>query len=332
MKKRWIVVGCAMALAALVYFNNASWLAAKGGGHPVLLAHRGISQNFRHASVTGDTCTARLIYPPTNPYLENTISSLAASFRAGADIAEIDVHPTTDGRFAVFHDWTLDCRTNGHGVTRRHSMRYLKTLDIGYGYTADGGKTWPFRGKGIGLMPSLDEVMGAFPRQRFLINIKSNDAQEGALLARNFARLSPAGRARFMFYGGAEPIHALQAKLPGLHAMALKGGTPNLRTCLLRYELVGWTGYVPDACRNSLIAIPINYAPYLWGWPNRFVARMRSVNTPVFVAGPYNGVSQGLDAAGAAALPKDYAGGIWTDDIAVTAALFSSRSRFPPRN
>ena len=31
---------------------------------------------------------------------------------------EIDVHPTTDGQFAVFHDWTLDCRTNGAGVTR----------------------------------------------------------------------------------------------------------------------------------------------------------------------------------------------------------------------
>jgi glycerophosphoryl diester phosphodiesterase len=315
-----------MPLAALFYCNNASWLAAKGNGHPALLAHRGISQDFRHDGVTNNTCTARLINPPTNPYLENTISSLAASFRAGAVIAEIDVHPTSDGSFAVFHDWTLDCRTNGHGVTRLQSMRYLKTLDIGYGYTADGGKTWPFRGKGIGLMPSLDEVMEAFPRQRFLINIKSNDAKEGALLAQTFARFSLSDRARFMFYGGAEPIHVLRAKLPDLHTMALHGSAPNLRTCLLRYELIGWTGYVPEACRNSLVAIPINYAPYLWGWPNRFVARMRSANTPVFVAGSYNGASQGLDASGAAALPKDYAGGIWTDDIADTAALFSKSS------
>jgi glycerophosphoryl diester phosphodiesterase len=132
-----------------------------------------------------------------------------------------------------------------------------------------------------------------------------------------------------MFYGGAGPIHVLQAKLPDLHAMALNGSAPNLRTCLLRYELIGWTGYVPDACRNSLVAIPINYAPWFWGWPNRFVARMRSENTPVFVAGPYNGVSQGLDAAGIAALPKDYAGGIWTDDIAVTAPLFHTGSSIP---
>ena len=36
---------------------------------------------------------------------------MRAAFAAGADIVELDIHPTTDGQFAVFHDWTLDCRT-----------------------------------------------------------------------------------------------------------------------------------------------------------------------------------------------------------------------------
>jgi glycerophosphoryl diester phosphodiesterase len=70
---------------------------------------------------------------------------MRAAFNAGADVVEIDVHPTNDGHFAVIHDWTLDCRTNGRGVTRKHSLAELKTLDAGYGYTADGGKTFPFR-------------------------------------------------------------------------------------------------------------------------------------------------------------------------------------------
>jgi glycerophosphoryl diester phosphodiesterase len=96
--------------------------------------------------VRNDTCTAARMLPPEHDYLENTIASMEASFKAGADIVEFDVHPTTDGHFAVFHDWTLDCRTNGKGVTREHSLQELKTLDIGYGYTADGGKTFPFRG------------------------------------------------------------------------------------------------------------------------------------------------------------------------------------------
>jgi len=85
----------------------------------------------------------------------------------------------------VFHDWMLDCRTESKGVTREHSLAALKKLDIGYGYTADGGKSFPFRGKGVGLMPSLDEVLETFPNRRFLINIKSNDASEGTSLLRH---------------------------------------------------------------------------------------------------------------------------------------------------
>ena len=47
---------------------------------------------------------------------------MEAAFGAGADIVEFDVHPTTDGAFVVFHDWTVDCRTNGNGVTRSHTL------------------------------------------------------------------------------------------------------------------------------------------------------------------------------------------------------------------
>jgi glycerophosphoryl diester phosphodiesterase len=62
-------------------------------------------------------------------------------------------------------------------------MADLKILDVGYGYTADGGKTFPFRGKGVGLMPSLAEVLQTFPGRRLLINVKSNDPAEGEKLA-----------------------------------------------------------------------------------------------------------------------------------------------------
>jgi glycerophosphoryl diester phosphodiesterase len=108
---------------------------------------------------------------------------MGAAFALGADVVELDVHPTTDGRFAVFHDWTLDCRTEGTGETRDHNMAYLKTLDIGYGYTVDGGRTFPLRGTGAGLMPSFSDVMAAFPGKKFLVNFKSNEAREGDTLA-----------------------------------------------------------------------------------------------------------------------------------------------------
>src|SRR5215813_10416440 len=190
-----IIGALVLLLAGFIYLNNANWLTSAPEGGPILLAHRGLAQTFDLDGVSNDTCTATRIHVPTHPYLENTIASMEAAFRASADIVEFDVHPTTDGHFAVFHDWTLDCRTDGKGVAREHSLAQLKALDVGYGYTADGGGTFPFRGKGVGLMPSLEEVLKAFSNRRFLIHIKSNDPHEGEQLASHLAMLSAAQRA-----------------------------------------------------------------------------------------------------------------------------------------
>jgi hypothetical protein len=84
-----------IGFAMFVFFNNTSLLAPQLSGKPVLLAHRGIAQRFDPVGVTNDTCTASRMQPPTHGYLENTIASMLASFEAGADIVELDVHPTT---------------------------------------------------------------------------------------------------------------------------------------------------------------------------------------------------------------------------------------------
>ena len=279
-----------------------------------MLAHRGISQQFDTADLRNDTCTASRMRPPTHIYLENTISSMQASFDAGADIVEIDVHPTTDGHFAVFHDWTLDCRTNGRGVTREHSMAELKKLDVGYGYTADGGKTFPFRGTGVGLMPTLEEVLTTFPNRRFLINIKSRDHSEGAKLAGVLGTSTRERRDQLLVYGGDEPVAELKKRLPLLKTVSRS----TLKACLLRYIGMGWTGYVPESCRNALVLVPINVAPWLWGWPDRFLERMRRTGSETFVLGPYGGgeFSIGIDRLeDLDRLPAGYSGGIWTNEL-----------------
>ena len=310
----WIGLAVVLAFASFAYLNNTNLLATPGQGRPLLLAHRGLAQTYHRQDLDNATCTATRIDPPEHPYLENTIASMQAAFRAGADIVEFDVHPTTDGAFAVFHDWTIDCRTEGKGVTRQHTLAQLKALDIGYGYTADGGATYPFRGKGVGLMPSLDEVLQEFPDRRFLINVKSNDASEGELLAQRLARLTPDALGRLMVYGGGAPIDVLRARLPGVPAMS---GT-SLKSCALRYLALGWSGYVPAPCRQSLVLLPTNIAPYAWGWPHRLVERMRLAGTSVFVTGAYDGgtgasgIDSGEELRG---LPAGYSGGIWTNRI-----------------
>jgi glycerophosphoryl diester phosphodiesterase len=312
------------AATACVYINNTSLLAVLREGRPVLLAHRGMAQRFDERDLKNDTCTATRMLPSEHDYLENTIRSMRASFEAGADIVELDVHPTIDGEFAVFHDWTLECRTDGHGVTREHTMIELKRLDIGYGYTADGGRSFPFRGKGVGQMPTLDEALKTFADKRPLINGKSRDRSEGEKLAAVLNGLPAEHRRLIMVYGGDEPIEVIRRLAPGIRTIS----RTTIKSCLLHYIGYGWTGMVPQACRDAMILVPINVAPWLWGWPDRFLNRMDAANSAVFVLGPYSGgeFSTGLDTSELfQRLPENYSGGIWTNEIETIARLVGER-------
>ncbi|WP_298243932.1 glycerophosphodiester phosphodiesterase family protein [uncultured Bradyrhizobium sp.] len=315
-------LGAAISIAVVagIYINNTSLLAPHRGGKPALLAHRGMAQRFDERDLKNDTCTAARMLPPSHDYLENTLRSMRASFEAGADVVELDVHPTTDGEFAVFHDWTVDCRTDGHGVTREQSMAKLKTLDIGYGYTADAGKTFPFRGKAVGMMPTLSEVFATFRDRQLLINVKSRDAAEGEKLAAVLNALPAARRQTIMVYGGDEPVDMVRRLTPDVRTISRAA----IRSCLIGYIGYGWTGLMPAACNNAMVLVPINVAPWLWGWPDRFLDRMTGANSAVFVLGPYSGgeFSTGIDTPELLArLPQGYSGGIWTNEIEAIARI-----------
>ena len=253
--------------------------------------------------------------PPSHDYLENTIESMRAGFAAGADIVELDVHPTTDGEFAVFHDWTLDCRTDGQGVTREHSMAYLKKLDIGHGYTADGGKTFPFRGKGIGLMPTLAEVLAGLSGTAAADQCKEPRPFRGRE-ARSRAEPSfpPNAGRRSWSMAATNRSRSCASARADIRTIS----RASIKSCLLGYIGYGWSGVVPKACRNAMVMLPINVAPWMWGWPDRFLNRMKAANSEVFVLGPYRGgeFSTGIDTPEQfARLPQNYSGGIWTNEI-----------------
>lgn len=314
-----IGVGVLLAVTASIYLLNAPWLAPRMAGTPKIMAHRGIHQDFDRAGLGRDTCTATRIREPIIPEIENTIRSMQAAFALGADVVELDVHPTTDGQFAVFHDWTLDCRTEGHGETRSHSMAYLRTLDVGYGYTADGGNTFPLRGTGVGLMPSFADVMNAFPGRRFMVNFKSNDPTEGQQFAA-LLRANPSWQPSvWAVYGGDRPTDEALKGVEGLRGFSVE----IIESCMLPYVLLGWSGHVPAACENTIIPVPINYTWLIWGWPDRFVDRMARVGSTVLLRGPYRtpDSSDGIDQPRyAEQIPDGFPGYVWTNDINVLLA------------
>jgi glycerophosphoryl diester phosphodiesterase len=303
-------------LAVSIYVFNASWRAAPPDDPQVtLIAHRGIHQTFPREGLDNDTCTAERIYPPEHAYIENTLQSMNAAFAAGADIVELDVHPTTDGQFAVLHDWTIDCRTEGTGETRSHDMAYLKTLDIGYGYTADGGATYPLRGTGVGQMPELKEVLSAMPDRQFLVNFKSREQREGDMLAALVAEHPQWRAAIWGAYGGDEPTYRAAGLIDGLAVWSRRG----LVDCLVQYGALGWSGHMPAACSNTKVMLPLNVAPFVWGWPNLFLERMRNAGSEVILLGPTGAGDPGTAGIDTleqlAQVPAAFDGYLWTNRI-----------------
>jgi len=297
---------------AFIFLNNTSLFMRPDAVKSLLLAHRGLAQCFSMQDITYQTDTSKRIFPPEHPYLENTIASMEEAFKLGADIVELDIQMTKDNKFAVFHDHTLDYRTNGSGTIRQHTMEELKKLDVGYGYTADGGKTFPFRGKGIGLMPEIDEVFKRFPQNYLLIHIKGNEPDEGELLAKILKDQPPDRLAKIRNYGGDKPMKALKEKLPQMRVMSKE----TLMKAIIEYLAIGWSGYIPDSCRNAWLHIPIKYAPLLWGWPHKFFSRMKSVNTEIVLVAGDGKFSEGFDSPEELKkIPVNFPGYIWTNRI-----------------
>ncbi len=309
-KYRLFLAGLSL-FAGVVYLANASRFTDAGAGEMTLLSH----QIFRKTGLDKGSCTATRINPPTHGFLENTLPSMQAAIAAGANIIEIDIHPTTEGEFVVFHDWTLDCRTNGQGKTRDHSLAQLKALDIGYGYTADDGLTFPFRGRFVGAMPSLDEVLDAFPNQTLDVNIKSRSKKEARLLIDYLDRRGGQDWERVSFNGHDAPISALLQAHPQL----LTYGKQRTKTCFKGYMLTGWFDRMPHACRNIILPVPSNYRHFIWGWPHRFEGRLNRVGSRSMLMGPYHGQgTNGIDTEEDIALvPKGYTGIVRTDKIEV---------------
>ncbi|HEX8064412.1 MAG TPA: glycerophosphodiester phosphodiesterase family protein [Allosphingosinicella sp.] len=312
--KLWQWAGTAVAaFAVTVSLINASWIAARSQKPLVLVAHRGLAQQFDRAGVGRDTCTATRIRPPEHDFIENTLRSMSNARHFGADAIELDVHPTSDGQTVVFHDWTLDCRTEGKGPVRGHTLADLKKLDVGYGYTADGGKTFPLRGKGVGGMPTVEEALRETPKMRLFFNFKSKDPGDADALVAAFRRAGVEIDGKFAFYGHPAVTRRMKQLVPGAWTF-WKG---EMKACLTDYVKFGWTSYIPESCHNTTVAVPLNYQWAIWGWPKRFIARMESVGTRVILMGPYEkGEIAGIERPEQLdKVPRDFRGYLWIEDF-----------------
>jgi glycerophosphoryl diester phosphodiesterase len=106
---------------------------------------------------------------------EHTVDGYQRAVSLGVDALELDVRPSADGVLVVFHDRKVDRVTEAQGAVASLSLAKLQSLDAGYDWSADDGATHPFRGQGLSI-PTLAEVLSAFPDQYMTIELKTDDA------------------------------------------------------------------------------------------------------------------------------------------------------------
>jgi len=119
------------------------------GPHPLAFAHRGGS----------------LLWP------ENTMVAFRGAVEMGYRYLETDLHATRDGALVLIHDDTLERTTNGSGLVWEHTLAQLQRFDAAHHFSPDGGRTHPYRGQGA-TVPTLEEVVDAFPEVRLNVEIK----------------------------------------------------------------------------------------------------------------------------------------------------------------
>lgn len=110
---------------------------------------------------------------------ENTLESFRQAVAAGVDALEFDVRLSRDGEVVVMHDPTVDRTTDGKGRVADLTLAELRALDAGATFSTDGGRSHPYRGRGIGV-PTLAEVLEAFVGTPVLIEIKVVEASRAA--------------------------------------------------------------------------------------------------------------------------------------------------------
>ncbi|HMG48595.1 MAG TPA: glycerophosphodiester phosphodiesterase family protein [Allosphingosinicella sp.] len=313
MRKSRLALALVAAAAVALSLTNASWIASRPTGPLTLVAHRGVAQPEDLAPADG--CGARHMRVSGHAFIENTLFSMQNAVRFGARALMLDVRASADGQAMIFRDADLACRTDGSGRVADRPLAYLRRLDIGYGYTADNGRSFPLRGRGVGGMAVAEEVLRAFP-STILIFTLSEPGDAEALVAA-FAR---AGVAIGDRHGFAGPPAAL-ARLRRLTQAGWLLDREASEACLSGYRAWGWLGRVPASCRGTTVILPRRGEWTLWGWPYRFFARMTAVGARLFIGGDSRGT--GLDRAEQLGeVPHDYRGLLLIEDMyAVGRAL-----------
>lgn len=133
---------------------------------------------------------------------------------------EMDVRLSADGQWVIIHDEDLIRTSNESGPVWERTAEALAKVDVGYFWSSDGGQTFPYRSKGIGV-PTLAHVLRQFAHVPLSIEIKERTTSGIEQLAALIMAMPPQAR---VIVGSEHhaPVALLRKLLPGLATYATR--------------------------------------------------------------------------------------------------------------
>lgn len=301
----------AVVIVALVLFN-ASWIAGQQPGRLELIANNGLYQ--QPAADSDDPCpSARIAAEQPHSFIDNTGPAIVQAYASRASRVEIAVRPTADGRLVLFADESVDCRTQGEGAVRDLTLEQIRALDPGYGLTPDGSR-FPLRGREGAAIPALADMLRSVAPDGLIIRFADPDPAQAAMLETEYAEAGNAISDRAIIMGAPALLAAIRTRHPQARLLDNRAA----EACFDGYLRSGWYGGVPGICEGGFISVPLDRQWMIWGWPNRFLARMRGANVTPMVVRTHSGTDAPVPLDSFEEMrdvPESFRGMLWLSDI-----------------
>lgn len=125
---------------------------------------------------------------------DNSIPAIKKAIEVGADMIELDVRTTKDGKLVLMHDETIDASTNGSGKVEDLTLEQIKS------YTMDrGGAAYKENGQTVSV-PTLEEAMLAVKGEKIYVNLDIKAVKSPTMLLSILNSTGTMGQV--MIYGG----------------------------------------------------------------------------------------------------------------------------------
>jgi glycerophosphoryl diester phosphodiesterase len=157
---------------------------------------------------------------------ENTLAGVAAALELGVDEVELDVQRSRDGVLVLFHDATLDAKTDLSGRVDEYDAATLVRADIGRWFDREHPQVAArFSGTGLNTLEDVFQRFGG--RLVYHLEIKSEAPQVPGLLLEALGSFGLSERAVITSFHLAQlrAVRELDAEVP-LCLLVRRGGGP----------------------------------------------------------------------------------------------------------